>query len=602
MCGIFGIVDLSGGVDEQVIASANRRMQHRGPDAGGSWISADRMFGLGHRRLSIIDLDPRSNQPFLSEDGQVALSFNGEIYNFKDIKQELRQLGHRFRTESDTEVILHGYLEWGTGLLPRIRGGLFAFGIVDSRTRRVWCVRDRFGKKPLLYYADAKRFVFGSEFDSLLEVPFVDRSLDFTALYDCLTYNYIPAPKTAYKQIRKLEAGHWLLWEQGQLKIEQYWDVTNFGTVEVTPEQAVEQVREEINDAVKLRLLADVPLGVLLSGGLDSSTVAYYAAKNSTEPIHTFSIGFDVAQFDELKYAEQMAQAIGSVHTSEIYNLDRARAEVQQCMHVYGEPHGDSSIFPTTAVSRVARKHVTVALAGDGGDELFWGYNHFLGHARHTGKGMKGLYRTGQTLVRSLVPIGARGRNFALRYVTDDFELHCAFMGGLTREDKLGLVSDDVRSLVKDYDDYWYWRKFWKPDLPLATRLQYLDLKTYLVEGVLMKVDRAAMSVSLETRTPLLDYKLVERVFSWPETIRNDGVTLKYLFRRAMKDVLPDAILQKPKQGFSIPWRSWMRNWDEMRKVHGRGYFFRKGLELPPLYTALVIQDWLRVKTNGRFA
>jgi asparagine synthase (glutamine-hydrolysing) len=601
MCGICGIVDPAGKITEEMLKTASDRMLKRGPDAGGVWLSGDRVCGLGHRRLSIIDLDPRSNQPFISDDGRIALTYNGEIYNFKDIKQALEAKGHHFRTASDTEMIVHAYQEWGLECVQHFRG-MFAFGIVDTLAQRVWLVRDRFGKKPLLYYHKDEMLAFASDFGALTELPFVDRQLDLTALYDCLTYNYIPAPKTAYQYIRKLGAGEWLLWENGLLRTETYWDVRNFSEIELPQEQAIERLRELMDEATRLRLMSDVPLGVLLSGGLDSSAVAYYAAKNSLEPIHTFSMGFDVQKFDELHHAEMMAQAIQSNHVAEVYGFERARDDMQNCMHVYGEPHGDSSIFPTVAVSRVAKRHVTVALAGDGGDELFWGYRHFLSHAQHEGKGQTLLNAVGKSFVRTAVPIGARGRNFLLRRFTDEFELHCALMGGLAREDKLRLISDDVRDQIGNYDDYWFWRKYWKPELPLGTRLQYLDLKTYLVEGVLMKVDRAAMSVSLETRTPLLDHKLVEEVFSWHESVRSDGKTLKYIFRKAMAGILPETILNKPKQGFSIPWRQWMKNWDEMRKVRGRGLFYKKGLMIPPLYTALVIQDWLRVKTKGRFA
>lgn len=600
MCGICGIVDRSGHVTEELLKSSSDRMVHRGPDAGGTWHSADRVFGLGHRRLSIIDLDPRSNQPFVSDDGSLALSFNGEIYNFADIKQVLIGKGHKFRTSSDTEVVLHAYQEWGTDCVDHLRG-MFAFGIVDIPRRRLWLVRDRFGKKPVLYYHRDDKFAFASDFDALTVLPFVDQQLDLTAFYDCLTYNYIPAPKTAYKYIRKLEAGSWLLWENGEIRTEVYWDVRNFNQVDISQEAAVERLRGLIDEATRIRLMSDVPLGVLLSGGLDSSAVAYYSSKNLQSPVHTFSIGFDVKRFDELSDAEHMAQFIQSDHVAEVYSLERAREDVQSCMNVYGEPHGDSSIFPTVAVSRVAKRHVTVALGGDGGDELFWGYKHFLSHARHSGSRNNGLSEMAQAAIRAAIPIGTNGRNYLLRHFTDDLELHCALMGGLSRADKLRLVSDDVKDATRNYDDYWFWRKYWREDLPLATRLQYLDLKTYLPEGVLMKVDRAAMSVSLETRTPLLDYKLVEEVFSWKESVRSDGQTLKYIFKKAMTGVLPERILNKPKQGFSIPWRQWMKNWDEMRLVRGRGLFFRKGLIIPPLYTALVIQDWLRVKTKGRF-
>ncbi|MBI5058620.1 asparagine synthase (glutamine-hydrolyzing) [candidate division KSB1 bacterium] len=600
MCGICGIVDPAGTIEHSELSAMAARMHYRGPDADGAWVSADRRFGLGHRRLSIIDLDPRSNQPFLSADGRLVISFNGEIYNYRELKRELEGRGHHFRTASDTEVILSGYREWGLDCLHRFRG-MFAFGLFDLDRERLWLVRDRFGKKPLLYYRKADLLAFASDFRCFEESPRFDLQLDLTALYDCLTYNYIPAPKTAYQHVRKLEAGCWMLWERGEFTERRYWDITEFGTNDVPLAQTVQRVRELIDESTRLRMISDVPVGVLLSGGLDSSTVAYYAQQHSATPIKTFSIGFDVKAYDELRHATYMAEAIHAEHTTQVYDFEAARADLKETMHLYGEPHGDSSIFPTTAVSRIARQHVTVALAGDGGDEVFYGYRHFLAHARHAVQARLPLHEVGQRVWQSVVPMGAKGRNYGLRYFLEDLELHTVLLGGLTRADKLRLVADDLLDATKDYDDYWFFRKYWRAELPLATRLQYLDLKTYLVEGVLMKVDRASMSCSLETRTPLLNHPLVEEVFSWPERVRLDGDTLKYLFKKAMTGVLPELIIDKPKQGFSIPWRSWVRNIEELRMIRGRGLFFKKGLVLPPLYTALAIQDWLRIKTQGRF-
>ncbi len=598
MCGICGIVDPSKSIATAELQRMADSMRHRGPDADGVWVSPDRGFGFGHRRLSIIDLDARSNQPFLSDDGMLALTFNGEIYNFLEIKHELETKGHHFRTQSDTEMILHAYAEWGTDCVRRFRG-MFAFGLADLRHRRLWLVRDRLGKKPLLYYRKDDLLMFASEFAALVENDRCDSEVDLTALYDSLTYFYIPAPKTAYRHIRKVRPGHWLLWENGTITEQKYWDIENVGTTMVDETAAVNRVRELIEDSVFLRMISDVPLGILLSGGLDSSAVAYYAQKRSTEPVHTYSIGFDVEAFDETADAQRVADYIGSQHTVRTYSLSAALTEGARIIHLYGEPHGDVSIFPTTAVCKIAREHVTVALSGDGGDELFWGYNHFRAYLDHD-KPAPGLLRnTGSALVRRLLPMGMKGRNFALRYLTADFDLHTATMGGVQRDDKLRLISPDLHDLFRGYDDYWAYREHWRTELPLRSRLQYLDLKTYLAEGVLMKMDRASMSVSLESRAPLLDHVLIEEVFSWPEQIRNNGQTLKYLFKKAMTGILPDAVLQKPKQGFSVPWRHWIRSWEDMRNLTGDGSFFRKNLRLPPIYMVLVLQDWLKKRNSG---
>jgi len=417
MCGICGIVDPARSVESAELKKMADTMRHRGPDAEGVWVSEDRAFGFGHRRLSIIDLDARSNQPFVSDDGLSCLCFNGEIYNFPEVKHLLETKGHRFRTQSDTETILRAYAEWGTDCVHRLRG-MFAFGLVDLRKKRLWLVRDRLGKKPLLYYGKDGVLMFASELQALAQNPRCNSELDLTALYDSLTYLHIPSPKTAYRHVRKLPPGHWLLWENGEITVKQYWDVKDIGTNPIGQSEAVTRVRDLIDDAVSLRMISDVPLGVLLSGGLDSSTVAYYAQQHSTDPVRTYSIGFDVQAFDELKDAERVATFIGSSHTAQTYDLSAARTEAAKTMHLYGEPHGDYSIFPTAAVSRIAREHVTVALTGDGGDELFWGYNHFRAYSDHHRQADNPWRRAGALLVRHALPLGTKGRNFALRYLT----------------------------------------------------------------------------------------------------------------------------------------------------------------------------------------
>ena len=380
MCGICGIIQ-PGGVDRGQLERITLGLRHRGPDAGGTWISPDGRIGLGHRRLTIIDLDPRSNQPFHSDDGQLVLVFNGEIYNFHDIRRELEAKGHRFHTTSDTEVIVHAYDEWDTVCVHKFRG-MFAFALYDARRQRVWIARDRLGIKPVIYYQKDGVFAFASEIPVLSDEPGFDRTLDMEALYDALTYLYIPAPKTAFRHIRKLEAGHELLIEHGTMTIRKYWDVPSIGEQEISRARAVERLRELIDESVRLRLLADVPVGSLLSGGIDSSAVTTYAQRNASGPLNTFSVGFDVADKDELTFANALAAELGSAHTAEVLSVSGARDQTLQCLFAYGEPHGDSSIIPTTMVSRMARQKVTVALSGDGGDEVFWGYKRYLAYAR----------------------------------------------------------------------------------------------------------------------------------------------------------------------------------------------------------------------------
>ncbi len=592
MCGICGILDLRGGIPRARIESMTEIMRHRGPDAGGVWLDAPGTVALGNRRLAIIDLDPRSNQPFVSDDGAIALTYNGEIYNFQEVRRELAAKGHAFRTESDTEVIIHAYQEWDLDSVHRFRG-MFAFALFDQRKRRVWLVRDRLGIKPLLYYHKADVFAFASELQQFTAANGFDRELDTSALYDSLTYQYIPAPKTAFRYIRKLEAGHWLLWEQGRFHTERYWDVPAFGENHVTEDEAVTQLRDLLDESVRLRLLADVPVGTLLSGGIDSSAVTWYAQKNHNGPLHTFSIGFDVAANDELAFAKLMAERVGSLHETRTVRLADVQAEARPLMMLYGEPHGDSSIFPTTFVSRIAREKVTVALSGDGGDEVFWGYKRYLAYPLHAGRRKLPGHALSRRLLEQVVPLTLRGRNRLLRHHLDEFDLWTLLLGGLNRTEKARLLAPGVLEQFKNYDDYWAFRKYWRPSLPLATRLQYLDLKTYLADDILVKVDRASMSVSLEARVPLLDHKLIETVFSWPDEIRSDGHTLKRIFKQAMTGVLPAEILHKPKHGFSIPWRTWIRDWTDFSAARGDGNFFRRDRRLPEIYHVLMTQRWL---------
>jgi asparagine synthase (glutamine-hydrolysing) len=592
MCGICGIVDAERKINPDLLERMTQIMVHRGPDAGGTWINTDGTVGLGNRRLAIIDLDARSNMPLHSNDGSLVITYNGEIFNFMEIRQDLESCGHRFRTNSDTEVILHGYQEWGYDCVHKFRG-MFAWALYDQPKRRLWLVRDRFGVKPLLYYQKGSLFAFASELQQFSQSGGFDTELDITALFDCLTYLYIPTPKTAFRHIRKLDAGHWMILEDGRIKIEKYWDLEEFGTNVVDEATAVKRLRDRLDEVIKLRLVSDVPVGVLLSGGLDSSCVTWYSQKNHNGPLKTFSIGFEEEANNELEYANEVARLVGSEHITKIYRLDAAITDSRKVKFLYGEPHGDQSIFPTTVVSRMAREHVKVVLSGDGGDELFWGYTRHVEYPRFNDSGGVPLKPLCARAVLHLMPMLMRGRYYLLRYFTRNFDLWTVLLDGFLRADKWRLVSDDVRDAVRQYDDYWLFRRFWKPELPVATRLQYLDFKTYLADDILMKVDRASMSVSLELREPLLDNKLAQEVFSWPDSVRNDGKTLKYIFKKALTDILPERILTKRKQGFAMPWKAWIKGWDEFRALQGDGRFFRKEIALPPDYTILVIQKWL---------
>lgn len=565
-------------------------MFHRGPDSGGTWTNDSRTLGLGNRRLAVIDLDPRSNQPLHFPERGLSITFNGEIYNYTEPRKELEGLGHSFRTHSDTEVVLHAYSEWGFEAIHKFRG-MFAFALWDESKQLLWVARDRLGVKPVIYYQQDDVFAFASEIQQFSRCEQFNLNDDITALYDALTYGYIPSPKTAFKELRKLEPGHYLVWQDRKLRDVQYWDVTEFGTNDIPKARAVELIREQLEEAIALRLVSDVPVGTLLSGGIDSSCVTWYAQKNSDHPLYTFSIGFD--EHSELEFAKIVADSVKSNHIIRNYDVASAKQDFARWMFLYGEPHGDSSIYPTTLVSQMAREKVTVALSGDGGDEIFWGYKRYLHFAEHDGQHgfpLRGAFRD---FVHKYYPFMSKGRIRSQLYLLDDFALWCVLMGGFPKADKERLLHPELLREFKDYDDYWSWRKYWKPELPLATRLQYLDLKTYLPDDIMVKVDRASMAVSLEAREPLLDHKLVEAAFALPDKLRSDGKTLKLMFKQAMRGVLPEEILAKPKKGFSIPWMTWVKSMPAFATQQGDGRFFKRGMSLPPNYTVLVLQQWL---------
>lgn len=589
MCGICGIVSPRG-VDLPLIVKMTQIMFHRGPDAGGTWASEDHTVGFGNRRLAIIDLDPRSNMPLHFPERGLSITYNGEIYNFQDVRDELEALGHSFRTHSDTEVILHAYDQWGYDALHKFRG-MFAFALWDAPKKRLWAARDRLGVKPLIYYLKDGVFAFASEIQQFSESGGFKLTDDITAFYDSLTYGYIPSPKTAFNELKKLEAGHYLVWEDGRLSDSCYWDVREFGTNDLPLGQATEQLRKQLEEAISLRLVSDVPVGTLLSGGIDSSCVTWYAQKNADHPLYTFSVGFDA--HSELEFAKIIADAVKSNHVIKHYDVNSAREDFARWMFLYGEPHADASIFPTTLVSQMAREKVTVALSGDGGDEIFWGYKRYLHFAEHNGKYSFPFRGALKDLVHRYYPFMTKGRIRSQLYLLNDFDLWCVLLGGYPRADKERVLAPDILREFEQYDDYWAWRKHWKPELPLATRLQYLDLKTYLPDAIMAKVDRASMAMSLEAREPLLDHKLVETAFAFPDKLRSDGRTLKYLFKQAMRGVLPESILTKPKQGFSIPWMTWVKSLPEFGKQTGDGTFFKKDFPLPPSYEMLVLQQWI---------
>lgn len=566
MCGIIGILNANGEpVDRGNILSMAAVMSHRGPDGEGAY--CDGPVGLAHRRLSIIDLSG-GTQPMSNEDGSVWITFNGEIYNFPDLKRDLEAKGHRFRTKSDTEAIVHAYEEYGPDCVKRLRG-MFAFGIWDARKRRLFLARDRMGKKPLHYFSDGKKFIFASEIKAIVQDRQVPREIDPDALVDYFTHLYIPFPRTIFRSVRKLPPGHWMTVSfetaagRSSLGIDQrpYWDLRYSPDASMSEQDWVEGLREKINEAVRVRLMSDVPLGAFLSGGVDSSAVVAAMAAAQAGPVKTFSVGFEEEDFSEIEYARAIARRFGTDHHEEVVRPDAVDL-LPKLAWEFDEPFADSSAIPTYHVSRMARQHVTVALSGDGGDETFAGYKRYAW--------ADGLSRWDflPSFVRraafgwpsALMPQGMRGKGALRNMSMGPYERYRS----LITHDEPGyldrLLTADVKVQMRaDGDDLFkqFYGRF--PDADYLTRLQYLDTKTYLAEDILTKVDRTSMLCSLETRAPLLDHELQEYVARMPASLKLFAGEKKYIFRRAMRGVLPDEILDRPKMGFAVPLGKWFK-------------------------------------------
>jgi asparagine synthase (glutamine-hydrolysing) len=618
MCGISGVISPDG-VDLDTVRKMSDVIAHRGPDDAGVQVWPDHGVGLGHRRLSIIDLSLAGRNPMTNEDGTVWIVFNGEIYNFQDLRLELERAGHTFRSNTDTEVIIHAYEEWGDEHIHRLRG-MFAYALYDRRPHiangrteqhhsfRLLLVRDRVGIKPLFYYWYNHTFLYASEIKAILAYPGVNGTLDRTAIFDYLTYLYIPAPKTAYTHIRKLPAGHFLIFENEHVCVRQYWDVPLDNPSPVhTFDQAIEMVQETLTRAVRLHIVADVPVGVFLSGGLDSSTVTALMAQAVPEPIRTFSIGFDVAAHSETHYARLVADQYQTQHYERIVGYDSVRRMLPFVVEMYDEPYADSSAIPTYRVSVVAREQVKVVLSGDGGDEVFAGYNWYTGWLR-----LRPFDAVPFSVRRRLLPVlgsiwpeRRRGKGFVTSLAMDPLAQYARLLELFSPAEKRQILAPEWTREFNDYDDYWYFRQYWHDELDPMTCVQYLDLKTYLPGDILTKVDRASMAVSLEVRPALLDHVLIERLFSIPTKFRAPNGRKKHLMKHATKNILPEAILNRPKKGFSVPWVAWMQTegeWVErqLRSIDSLGVFQENVTEVPNLldrgievWALLLLQQWL---------
>ena len=572
MCGITGWASLDSYTPppdgaRELLHAMCERMVHRGPDSEGLFVTTG--AALGMRRLAIIDL-VTGEQPVFNEDKSVAVILNGEIYNYRELRKELEKRGHSFRSASDTEVLPHLYEEYGDDMLRELNG-MFAFALWDSRRRRLLIGRDRFGEKPLYWGIFDNTLLFASEPKVLLAHPAVKPALNLQALRQYLSFDYVPAPLSIYEGINKLPAAHKVVLEDGRAEVERYWCLS-YKTAQPVPteNEAADHLRELMADAVRMRLVSDVPLGVLLSGGVDSSSVAAFAVRASTEPVKTFSISFAEASFDESAYARGVAKYLGTDHHEERLSANLAANLVSEIGAWMDEPFSDPSLVPTYLLSRFTRKHVTVALGGDGGDELFAGYPMYAG--LRWGEFYKRVplalrERVVEPIVR-LLPVKTKNLSFdykAQRFVTgakyDTVARHHVWFGSFTPDEQTQLLTADALA-SSDGEIYAQARQFAEEcdnDDPV-TRMQSVDTRLYLAEDILTKVDRASMAVSLEVRAPFLDPRVAEFAASLPGNYKLRGHKTKYILKKAVHELLPSFVTKRGKKGFGVPVAEWLKD------------------------------------------
>jgi asparagine synthase (glutamine-hydrolysing) len=565
MCGIAGFVEspsvhapFQDDERQALVAAMCGVIRHRGPDDEGSWSAPG--VGIGMRRLSIIDL-AGGHQPIRNEDGTVWIVFNGEIYNFRELRADLEAAGHRFYTATDTEVIVHAYEQWGSAAIGRLRG-MFGLAIWDARHRSLLLARDRIGIKPLHYAEVEGRLYFGSEIKSILCAPGVARELDLDALDHYLSFLYTPRDRSIFKGVHKLPPGHLLVWHDGRHHLERYWEVRADEPFRGSQQDAAAALRSVLADAVRSHLVSDVPLGAFLSGGVDSSVVVGLMAETAGARVKTFSIGFDEPAFDELEHARRVAAHFGTDHHEFVVQPDAIRILDDLVGH-FDEPFADSSAIPTWYVSEMARQHVTVVLSGDGGDELFGGYDRYVPHPRVVAfdrYGPKALRRAA-ALAAARLPHGMRGKNF-LRHVGRDAQgRYLDAIRLFSTDEKPALLSSDVRRQLTGPDpERLLSRHFDRfADLPWASQMMRFDMETYLPEDVLTKVDRMSMAHSIESRVPLLDNEVIGFASSLPAAFKIKDGRRKHILKEVAATLLPRDVIDRRKQGFGVPIGVWFR-------------------------------------------
>jgi asparagine synthase (glutamine-hydrolysing) len=583
MCGIAGKVSSGTTIDEGLLARMCRVIEHRGPDSRGAFV--DGGVGLGVQRLRIIDLET-GDQPIFNEDRTVVVVLNGEIYNYRELREELAARGHRFATGSDTETIVHLYEDHGRDCVQHLRG-MFAFALWDVPRRRLLLARDRVGKKPLFYAVKGDSLWFGSETRAILQDDEIDRAVDSDAIDSFLHFQYVPQPLSAFAALRKLPPAHTLLWENGRVDIARYWRLSYRPSHDAgTEAEAHELIRDKLLESTRLRLRSDVPLGAFLSGGVDSSAVVAAMAKQSGEPVKTFSIGFDVASYDETRYAREVAELYETDH-HEFRVEPEAMAVLPQLVWHYGEPFADSSAIPSFYLAELTRRHVTVALNGDGGDESFAGYNRYLG----TGLANRVARLPAparNALALAARAIGPNGSESSLRSRLDrlvstasmtGYERYAMWMAYFTERERERLYTPEFREQLGERSAAAVIRDPWLDSdaADPVNRLLDVDVRTYLPGDLLVKMDIASMAHSLEVRSPLLDHEFMELCAGFPGRWKLRGGRTKRLFKEAVRAWLPEGLPDRPKWGFGVPIDSWLRG--PLRRLPSEILLDRRSLE-----------------------
>jgi len=594
MCGICGKISVNSVVSENLIRKMCGVLAHRGPDDEGVYVKGG--IGLGHRRLAIIDLSEAGHQPMSNEDGSIWIVLNGEIYNFSELREVLEKKGHRFKSHTDTEVVLHLYEEKGVECLKDLRGP-FAFAIWDSKKERLFIARDRIGKKPLFYTCKNQTLTFASEIKAILQDPDISKEVNRPAITDYLSYGYVPTPESIFRGIMKLPPAHFIIYEKGNIRLQKYWELDFSKKIKMSEKDYCDRTMDLLEECTKIRLISDVPLGAFLSGGIDSSAVVYMMSKLSSRPVKTFSIGFEEESHSELKYAGIIAKKFNTEYHEYIVKPEAVELFPKLVWH-YNEPYADSSALPSYYVAQMTRQEVAVALNGDGGDECFGGYERFMAsrYAEMLSKVPRFLRKGILANIVKMMPESVEHNNFPrkLKRFIDMAEepsrvRHYNWISIFRDFEKDSLFSDSFKKEYASKRSFYYLDKVFNEcgSKDILDQVMYTDIRTNLLDDLIVKMDIATMANSLEGRSPFLDHKMLEFSAAMPSNMKIKGMKLKYILKKALRSKIPDNILDRRKMGFGIPVDKWFRV-DLKDYVYeilmsdnslGRGYFKKESVK-----------------------